>query len=258
VKYIISGMESEWSGDNIKQNMNNAFCGDYSTKQTLSLAYDQYISSNSSTTHMTIIFNIFVFYTLFNQINCRIIDDSYNILQRINQSIFFIIIIIIEIGLQIIIIFFGSSAFHIVDQGLTGTQWGISLGFSAITFFVSVIGKSIPLDRFFDKFLSPEKKIQDIDPVAPKLTDLNDIIIGVENKDILKEEEDEEEIISEKISLNMMKYDFNNVNKDKKDYNIEQISSRSNLIKEKETDIEKENINHNSENEAKKYDRRNK
>ena len=257
VEFIISGMESKWNKGNYNKT-NFSLCGEYSTKQTLNLAYDQYLYSNSSTTHMTIIFNTFVFFTLFNQINCRIIDDSFNIFSRINKSILFIIIISMEICLQIMIIFFGSSALDIVDQGLTGTQWGISLGFSAITFIISIIGKLIPLDYYLDKFLSVEQEIPNFDPVAPKLNQLKDIIIGVDEKDIPngEEEDEEEDIISEKINLDMLKYDFNNVEKPKQNggsqISLENYNFQySNNLKDKETEGGRENIIQNSEDEIK-------
>jgi magnesium-transporting ATPase (P-type) len=111
---------------------------------------------------MCIIFNIFVFYTLFNQINCRVIDDSINIFVRINRSLLFPLICLLEMGLQVLIIFIGKSPFHIVNDGLSGTQWGICLGFSAITFVVSLITKFIPvhicIDNYLDKQLKKEEE----------------------------------------------------------------------------------------------------
>ena len=163
-----------------------------------------------------------------------------------------------EICLQIMIIFFGSSALDIVDQGLTGTQWGISLGFSAITFIISIIGKLIPLDYYLDKFLSVEQEIPNFDPVAPKLNQLKDIIIGVDEKDIPngEEEDEEEDIISEKINLDMLKYDFNNVEKPKQNggsqISLENYNFQySNNLKDKETEGGRENIIQNSEDEIK-------
>ena len=107
---------------------------------------------------MTLIFNIFVFYTLFNQINCRVIDDSVNIFVRITRSLLFPLICIVEMALQVLIIFIGKSPFHIVNDGLSGTQWGICIGFSAITFVVSFIVKFIPIHICIDRYL--DKKIQ--------------------------------------------------------------------------------------------------
>ena len=95
---------------------------------------------------MTIVFNVFVVYTLFNQVNCRVIDDHLNILVRIGNNLFFPIITLSELCLQIILIEFGGDAFKCTERGLTLIQWLICIGFSAITFLLSAIIKFIPLD----------------------------------------------------------------------------------------------------------------
>jgi magnesium-transporting ATPase (P-type) len=155
IEYIIYGTAAKWASSNGKLKGNRKdYCGKYANKQTLQLAFNEYNSSNNSSTHMTLIFNIFVFYTLFNQINCRVINDSFNIFVRITRSFLFPLICLTEMALQVVIIFVGKSAFHIINDGLTGTQWGITIGFSAITFVVSFIAKLIPLEILFDKFLS--------------------------------------------------------------------------------------------------------
>ena len=135
-------------------------------------AYLEYHSANSATVHMTFIFNVFVFYTLFNQINCRVIGDSINIFVRINRSLLFPLICLVEMGLQILIIFIGKSPFHIVNDGLTGNQWGICLGFSAITFVVSFITKFIPVHICIDAYL--DKKMQQEEEEEKKLEELED------------------------------------------------------------------------------------
>ena len=154
INYIIYGTEAKWESSKGKLNGNRKeYCGKYASKQNLQVAYNEYINSNDSTTHMTLIFNIFVFYTLFNQINCRVIDDSFNIFVRISRSFLFPLICFSEMALQVIIIFIGKSAFHIVNEGLTGKQWGICIGFSAITFVVSFIAKLIPIHNFIESLL---------------------------------------------------------------------------------------------------------
>ena len=248
-KYIISGMETRWKND-IKLKINDEnFCGAYSQKESLDLAFKEYLESNSSTTHMTMIFNIFVFYTLFNQINCRIIDDSFNIFKRIEQNIFFIIIIVLEICLQIILIFFGSSPFHIIDGGLSWAQWGICIGFSAITFVISFFAKSIPIDNLFDKLFSPSEKKKDIDPIAPVIPDLKKALsLDVKPLQLAKDEdEDDEEVISEKVNLNIVKYDFNNIEQGKliDDNKSNKNVSLNNISKDYETGIERENNDNN-------------
>ena len=165
VEHIIYGIEIKWFSSGKLINQNKEFCGKYAKRQFLNDAYKEYVNSNCATTHMSLIFNIFVFYTLFNQLNCRVIDDSFNIFIRINRSLLFPLICLIEVALQITIIFIGKSPFHIVNEGLTGIQWGICIGFSAITFVVSFIVKLIPIEKCIDKCfeskIEAEEKIND-------------------------------------------------------------------------------------------------
>ena len=158
IDHIIYGTEIKWETSGKLTPHNKAYCGKYHDRNNLPEAYSLYVSSNCATSHMTIIFNIFVFYTLFNQFNCRVIDDSFNIFVRINKSILFIIIVFLEMGLQAAIIFIGKSPFHVVNQGLTGNQWGICIGLSAFTFIVSIIVKLIPIHSCIDKYLEEKMK----------------------------------------------------------------------------------------------------
>ena len=153
--YIIYGTKDKWTANiNIKDWIDHIDCGMYKNYQNLSVAYKLYLDATGSTTHMTLIFNVFVFYTLFNQINSRILDDSLNIFKRLNKSILFIVITLCEIALQVLIIFIGNEAFHVVENGITAEQWGITLGFSLITFVVSIIAKFVPLDKKIDSLLN--------------------------------------------------------------------------------------------------------
>ena len=157
VDHIIYGTESKWSADTkLLSNINKVYCGGYASRQSLSVAYKEYSNDNDGSVHMTLIFNVFVIYTLFNQINCRMIDDSFNIFKRMQKSLLFPLITICELGLQVIIVIFGKNIFHVANRGLTGEQWGICFGFSAITFVVSIIVKLIPLEGPIDNLLKKE------------------------------------------------------------------------------------------------------
>ena len=147
VNQIIFGTSTKWDNTKLIYTMTERDCGNYSKKQELSFAFNEYLSANGSTAHMTIVFNVFVIYTLFNQINARVLDDGFNIFIRLHHNFFFPLITLSELGLQIIIVFFGNEAFKVVEKGLTGNQWGICIGFSAITFVLSAIVKLIPLDK---------------------------------------------------------------------------------------------------------------
>ena len=158
IDHIIYGTEIKWVTSAKLLNSRKKYCGKYAERPTLTEAYIEYVNSNCATTHMCLIFNIFVFYTLFNQINCRVIDDSFNIFIRITKSLLFPLICLLEMGLQVVIIYIGKAPFHIINDGFTGEQWGICIGFSAITFFVSFIVKLIPLETFIDKIIAPKEQ----------------------------------------------------------------------------------------------------
>ena len=166
VNNIIFGTSTMWDNTKLNYTMTERDCGNYSKKQELSFAFNEYLSANGSTAHMTIVFNVFVIYTLFNQINARVLDDGFNIFIRIHHNFFFPLITLSELGLQIIIVFFGNEAFKVVENGLTGNQWGICIGFSAITFVLSAIVKLIPLDKCIQSCLdnSSAKQLEEENP----------------------------------------------------------------------------------------------
>ena len=158
--HIIYGIESKWD-NNIKlvDGANAMDCGNYAQRQDLGLAFKEYISNLGSTSHMTIIFNTFVFYTLFNQINCRVINDQINIFSRIHRCWLFILITGCEMGLQALLVEFGRNAFHCAKGGLTIQQWGMCFLMGALTFVVSFFIKFIPVKESVDDGKEDEKEI---------------------------------------------------------------------------------------------------
>ena len=181
---IIFGTSPKW-GNHIKKR-NDAtkdFCGIYNEKSDLSLAYEEYTRANAGTTHMAIVFNVFVIYTLFNQFNCRVIDDSLNIFVRMGKNFFFPIITLCELALQVLLIEIGRDAFKCTERGLTFIQWLIVIGFSAITFVLSIIIKFIPLDVPIQNFLDkpPTNKVANYDDLV-KETNVKEPKINVNEK----------------------------------------------------------------------------
>ena len=208
VDHIVYGTDIKWPRTGRLVHANKLFCGKYTYKLNLKEAYKEYVNSNCATVHMSLIFNIFVFYTLFNQINCRVIDDSFNILVRITRSFLFPLICLCEIGLQVLIIYIGKSPFHIVNEGFTGEQWGICIGFSAVTFVVSFLVKLIPIHLIIDKFIGPaeekeEDNKNDISEKTEKEKNEDKISNGAEKNSFKKEnnwdsERSQKEIIYKK------------------------------------------------------------
>ncbi|KZV77881.1 hypothetical protein EXIGLDRAFT_566705, partial [Exidia glandulosa HHB12029] len=73
----------------------------------------------------TLVFNTFVFTQIFNSINCRRLDRSLNVFQGILLNWYFMIITLIEVGIQILIVFIGGPALQVVE--ITGRDWAISI-----------------------------------------------------------------------------------------------------------------------------------
>ncbi|ESO12682.1 hypothetical protein HELRODRAFT_63344 [Helobdella robusta] len=71
--------------------------------------------------HFTLVFNTFVYMTLFNEINSRKIYGESNVFQNIHTNPLFIAIWILTFALQVIIVQFGSVAFQ--TSGLIADQW---------------------------------------------------------------------------------------------------------------------------------------
>ena len=191
--YILNGRENEWSKKNYinlkKLNEGNSGCekflsGDPSSWGNFSLydSFDYYNFEYGSTTHMTLIFNIFVLYTLFNQINCRILDDSLNMCTRINKGVLFIIVTSCELIIQIIIVQFGYGIFHCVRGGLSFSQWKISILFSLTTFLFNFIIKFVHLNKFIDSFMNKKDLKTEVNSLNPIEIELESALDENENE----------------------------------------------------------------------------
>ena len=165
---IIFGSENSWSKSaylNLRNYQNIKYiCEKFvpinqneTSGATLFEIFDKYNEIYGSTTHMTFIFNVFVYYTLFNQINCRVIDDSCNIFSRIDKGFMFLLVTFGEMFIQFLIVQYGGGVFHCVEGGLSFNQWTLSLLFASSTFIFSIIIKYIPLDKYIDYYLAPDE-----------------------------------------------------------------------------------------------------
>ena len=98
---------------------------------------------NQSVQHYTIIFNSFVWCQLFNDINARSIDDHQNVFSDLHKSWIFIGVKVISIGLQVLIVEVGGTAFRVT--GLTWDQWLFCIGVGAMELPVGFILRCIPV-----------------------------------------------------------------------------------------------------------------
>ncbi|KAG0367833.1 hypothetical protein BC939DRAFT_464234 [Gamsiella multidivaricata] len=94
----------------------------------------------------TMVFNTFVFLQIFNEINCRRLDNHLNIFSGIHKNTYFIVIFIIMVLFQAIIVQFGGAAFD--TEKLGGIQWLICILLGFLSIPVGVIIRLIPEEIF--------------------------------------------------------------------------------------------------------------
>ena len=152
---IIFGQRDYWKTSS-KLKMNKPNCINHS--RNLHLYFDEFEKEYGSTRHLTMIFNIFVLYTLFNQLNCRVIDDSFNIFKRIGNSYLFPLITLAEITGQIFIVIIGGQFVNCSTLNLTGKQWTYCILLSLLTYPVNFIAKLIPLENCIDPYLKSDEE----------------------------------------------------------------------------------------------------
>ena len=140
---IIYGIQTFWKNDVfIKKEMaDNEMCRDYMNYGNLSNAFKLYTQNQGAPVQLTMIFNIFVLYTLFNQLNCRVVDGSKNILARIGNNRLFIFIEIFEFTVQFIIIEFWNVVLKATKNGITCHQWIICIILSSFTLVLDFVLK---------------------------------------------------------------------------------------------------------------------
>jgi len=81
--------------------------------------------------HLTLLFNVFVWMQLFNELNSRRIDGEHNVFDELLKNPFFLLIMGIQIAGQVVMVEFAGSALGTYKYGLDPTLWGISMAFGA-------------------------------------------------------------------------------------------------------------------------------
>ncbi|KAI9251226.1 PMCA-type calcium-translocating P-type ATPase [Sporodiniella umbellata] len=121
---------------------------------TLVLLYSNILHyPTESVVLQTIVFNTFVFCQIFNEINCRRIDNKLNVFKNIFANKFFIGIFFICVIGQCIIVQFGGTAFQVV--GLDSVHWCISIIIGFMSLPIGAAIRMIPDELFGCLFLNP-------------------------------------------------------------------------------------------------------
>lgn len=90
----------------------------------------------------TLVFNAFVWCQIFNQINCRRLDNKLNIFEGIHKNWWFIVMFCIMVGGQVLIVFVGGAAFSVTRIG--GRDWAISVICGLCSLIVGALFRFIP------------------------------------------------------------------------------------------------------------------
>ncbi|KAL1663042.1 hypothetical protein GGF50DRAFT_103433 [Schizophyllum commune] len=103
-------------------------------------------SENNDLKVQTLVFNAFVFAQIFNSINCRRLDDKLNIFEGVLRNWYFICITLLEICIQIVIVFVGGAAFQVTR--ISGREWGISLALGVVSIPLGALIRLLPTPPF--------------------------------------------------------------------------------------------------------------
>lgn len=114
---------------------------------TLYFAGDRILSYDTNDPHKqqqldTIIFNTFVWMQIFNELNCRRLDNHFNVFEGVHRNYLFMGINVLMVGGQVLIIFVGGAAFGVTP--LDGVQWAICFGCSVFCIFWAAVLKLVP------------------------------------------------------------------------------------------------------------------
>ncbi|KAJ2958565.1 hypothetical protein NQZ79_g5887 [Umbelopsis isabellina] len=98
-------------------------------------AYDQAVLR-------TLVFNTFVFLQIFNEINCRRIDDTLNVFKNIWGNWIFIAVQVVVVVCQVLIVTFGGIAFKTVP--LSPLQWLITVSIGMLSIPLGIVIRLLP------------------------------------------------------------------------------------------------------------------
>jgi len=124
--------------EDVKYKNNNAL---YTKDKKL---YDDF--NDQKTLLKTMIFNTFVFLQIFNEINCRRIDNRLNVFAGIHKNAYFICIFIFIAVAQFVIVTWGGDAFKTV--ALKPSQWGVCILLGFLSLPLGMILRLIPDSTF--------------------------------------------------------------------------------------------------------------
>lgn len=120
---------------------------------------------NQSEQLLTIIFNVFVFLQVFNEINARRVNNEWNVFENFFANPYFIGVLAVTVVFQVIIVEFGGD--WTSTHGLTGKQWGYCIGLGATSLVWNQIIRVIPINLRYGMIeVDPKEFKEDIEIVS--------------------------------------------------------------------------------------------
>jgi len=108
-------------------------------------------TSGNDTIVQTLVFNAFVFAQIFNSLNSRRLDRKLNIFEGMLNNWYFLVITLIEIAVQVVIVFIGGTAFQVTRIGIR--EWGISLALGFVSIPLGALIRLMPNRPFESLFI---------------------------------------------------------------------------------------------------------
>ncbi len=105
-----------------------------------------------SSQHFTLIFNTFIMFIIFNEVNARKVHGEYNAFSGIWRNWIFLVTVVIQITVQVIIVQFGGDAFHTRGLNLDLWLWCIFLGGTEL--LIGQLLTLVPLNFLAGRFSS--------------------------------------------------------------------------------------------------------
>ncbi|KAG1722207.1 cation transporting ATPase [Suillus lakei] len=103
-------------------------------------------TSGNATIVQMLVFNAFVFAQIFNSVNSRRLDQKLNIFEGMLNNWYFMAITLIEIAVQVVIVFIGGTAFQVTR--IAGREWGISLALGFVSIPLGALIRLLPNGPF--------------------------------------------------------------------------------------------------------------
>jgi len=106
--------------------------------------YDDYFRDKRADKHLTVLFNTFVFFQIFNEINARRVTGEWDVFTGFFDNPYFPIIMLITIGLQVAIV--ESASAFTATRHLSWQEWLFCIGIGATSLIFNQIVRLIPVD----------------------------------------------------------------------------------------------------------------